>query len=185
MSVQLTCLTADIRPAGHAQGFQFRRSVENNCETLPPNDKVRVDLRWYSCRVPVPVLFPEGHAGRSRVTNRLLRLRPNVRSLRLAVFHRSEDVQEHIAPLRQVKGLEVLLVWQGVTWMLPRGVAGVLWELAPEDAADSRIRELIGGVPSASYSLASNPALARRFAHHWIPPTSLDARSPGGRRARA
>ena len=79
--------------------------------------------------------------------------------LRLAVFHRSEDVQEHIAPLRQVKGLEVLLVWQGVTWILPRGVAGVLWELAPEDAADSRIRELIVNVPSASYSLASNPSL--------------------------
>jgi len=79
--------------------------------------------------------------------------------LRLAVFHRSEDVQEHIAPLRQVKGLEVLLVWQGVTWILPRGVAGVLWELAPEDAADSRIRELISNVPSSSYSLASNPSL--------------------------
>src|SRR4030095_6187079 len=79
--------------------------------------------------------------------------------LRLAGFSRSEDVQEHIAPLGQVKGLEVLLVWQGVTWNLPRGVAGVLWELAPGDAADSRIRELIAGVPSASYSLASNPSL--------------------------
>jgi len=79
--------------------------------------------------------------------------------LRIAVFHRSEDVQEHIAPLRQVKGLEVLLIWQGVTWTVPRGVAGVLWELAPEDAADSRIRALIAGVPAASYSLASNPAL--------------------------
>lgn len=79
--------------------------------------------------------------------------------LRLAVFHRSEDVQEHIAPLRQVKGLEVLLVWQGVTWMPPRSASGILWELSPEDAADSRIRELIAGTPSASYSLASNPAL--------------------------
>ena len=49
---------------------------------------------------------------------------PQPAVLRLAVFHRSEDVQEHIAPLRQIKGLEVLLVWQGVTWMLPRGVAG-------------------------------------------------------------
>jgi diguanylate cyclase (GGDEF)-like protein len=79
--------------------------------------------------------------------------------LRLAVFHRGEDVQEHIAPLRQVRGLELILVWQGVTWMLPRSAAGVLWELAPEDAADSRIRELIAGAPAASYSLASNPAL--------------------------
>jgi diguanylate cyclase (GGDEF)-like protein len=79
--------------------------------------------------------------------------------LRLAVFHRSEDVQEHIAPLRQIRGLEVLLVWQGVTWTVPRGVGGLLWELAPEDGSDSRIRELIAGAPSASYSLASNPAL--------------------------
>ena len=98
--------------------------------------------------------------------------------LRLAVFHRSEDVQEHIAPLRQVKGLEVLLVWQGVTWMMPRSAAGVLWELSPEDASDSRIRELIAGTPSASYSLASNPALlelsrAIGFQRHLSTPVKL------------
>ncbi len=98
--------------------------------------------------------------------------------LRLAVFHRSEDVQEHIAPLRHVDGLEVLLVWQGVTWMPPRGVAGLLWELAPEDAADSRIRELIAGAPAASYSLASNPALvdlsrAIGFQRHLSTPVRL------------
>jgi len=98
--------------------------------------------------------------------------------LRLAVFHRSEDVQEHIAPLRQIKGLELILVWQGVTWMLPRNAAGVLWELAPEDGADSRIRELIGGAPSASYSLASNPALldlsrAIGFRRHLSTPVRL------------
>jgi diguanylate cyclase (GGDEF)-like protein len=87
-------------------------------------------------------------------------------------------VQEHIAPLRQVKGLEVLLVWQGVTWMLPRSASGVLWELAPEDAADSRIRELIAGMPAASYSLASNPALlelsrAIGFQRHLSTPVRL------------
>ena len=79
--------------------------------------------------------------------------------LRIAVFHRSEDVQEHVAPLRHVKGVELFLIWQGVTWIRPRGVDGVLWELSPEDGADSRIRDLIEGVASASYSLASNPAL--------------------------
>jgi hypothetical protein len=52
--------------------------------------------------------------------------------LRIAVFHRSEDVQEHVAPLRHVKGVELFLIWQGVTWMRPRGVDGVLWELSPE-----------------------------------------------------
>jgi len=80
-------------------------------------------------------------------------------TLRMAVFHRSEDVQEHVAPLRHVKGVELFLIWQGVTWMRPKSVDGVLWELAPEDGADSRIRDLISGVPAASYSLASNPAL--------------------------
>ena len=40
--------------------------------------------------------------------------------LRIAVFHRSEDVQEHVAPLRYVKGVELLLIWQGVTWIRPR-----------------------------------------------------------------
>ena len=41
----------------------------------------------------------------------------------------------------------------------PRDVAGILWELAPQDAADGRIRRSIEGIPAASYSLASNPAL--------------------------
>jgi diguanylate cyclase (GGDEF)-like protein len=84
---------------------------------------------------------------------------PAATVLRLAVFHRSEDVQEHLAPLRLVRGVEILQVWQGATWTLPRGVAGVLWELAPQDAADSRISGLIESVPAASYSLASNPTL--------------------------
>jgi diguanylate cyclase (GGDEF)-like protein len=79
--------------------------------------------------------------------------------LRLAVFHRSEDVEEHLASLRQVSGVALQLIWQGTTWTLPRGVMGALWELAPEDGADSRIAALIEGVPAASYSLASLPAL--------------------------
>jgi diguanylate cyclase (GGDEF)-like protein len=99
-------------------------------------------------------------------------------ALRLAVFHRSEDVQEHVAPLRLVKGLELILVWQGVTWMLPRHASGVLWELAPEDGADSRIRELVADVPAASYSLASDPALIELskqmgFARHLSTPVRL------------
>src|SRR4030095_16878399 len=85
--------------------------------------------------------------------------------LRLAVFHRSEDVQEHLAPLRQVRGVEILQVWQGATWTLPRGVAGVLWELALQDGADSRIGGLIEGVPAASYSLASTPPLLEVSRH--------------------
>ncbi len=81
--------------------------------------------------------------------------------LRIAVFHRSEDVHEHVAPLKLVKDVELLLIWQGVTWMRPRNLDGLLWELSPEDNADSRIRELIDGGAAASYSLASNPSLVQ------------------------
>jgi diguanylate cyclase (GGDEF)-like protein len=79
--------------------------------------------------------------------------------LRLAVFHRSDDVLEHLAPLRQIKGVDITLHWQGSTWTAPRGIAGLVWELSPQDAADSRVAALIEGVPAVSYSLASHPAL--------------------------
>ena len=79
--------------------------------------------------------------------------------LRLAVFHRSEDVQAHLVSLQQIAGVELSTIWQGTTWTLPRGVTGVLWELSPEDAGDSRIVALIDGLPAASYSTASQPAL--------------------------
>ena len=81
--------------------------------------------------------------------------------LRIAVFHRSEDVHEHVAPLKLVKDVELLLIWQGVTWIRPRNLDGLLWELSSEDAADSRIRDLIDGMAAASYSLASNPSLVQ------------------------
>ena len=77
-----------------------------------------------------------------------------------------------------VRGVEILQIWQGSTWTLPRGIAGVLWELAPQDGADSRIGGLIDGVPAASYSLASDPALldvSRRlaFRRHLSTPVRL------------
>jgi diguanylate cyclase (GGDEF)-like protein len=79
--------------------------------------------------------------------------------LRLAVFHRSEDVQEHLAPVRQIGGVELVPVWQGATWTMPRGVAGVLWELAPQDANDTRVGLLIDQIPAVSYSGAGQPSL--------------------------
>jgi diguanylate cyclase (GGDEF)-like protein len=72
--------------------------------------------------------------------------------LRLAVFHRSEEVQEHLAPLSQIKGVDLVLIWQGTTWTAPRDVAGILWELSPQDSTDSRIAGVIEGLPAASYS---------------------------------
>jgi diguanylate cyclase (GGDEF)-like protein len=79
--------------------------------------------------------------------------------LRLAVYHRSEDVQEHLAWLRQVRGVDLLLLWQGASWTRPRDVDGVLWELAAQDRADPRLAALIDGVPAASYGLAASAAL--------------------------
>jgi diguanylate cyclase (GGDEF)-like protein len=84
---------------------------------------------------------------------------PTTPVLRLAVFHRSEDVQEHLAPLRQVPGVELVLVWQATSLTMPRDVAGMLWELAPQDAADTRIATLMGNLPAASYSTGMAPAL--------------------------
>ena len=54
----------------------------------------------------------------------------------------------------------------------------MLWELAPQDGADSRIGGLIAGVPAASYSLAIDPALldvSRRsaFRRHLSMPVRL------------
>jgi len=63
--------------------------------------------------------------------------------------------------LKSVKDVELLLIWQGVTWIRPRNLDGLLWELSPEDVSDSRIRELIEGTACASYSLASNPSLVQ------------------------
>lgn len=99
-------------------------------------------------------------------------------ALRLAVFHRSEDVQEHLAPLRQIGGVELVPVWQGSTWALPRAVSGVLWELAPQDSTDSRVTMLIDQIPSASYSMGASPTLLEAsrsigFRRHLTTPVRL------------
>jgi diguanylate cyclase (GGDEF)-like protein len=99
-------------------------------------------------------------------------------ALRLAVFHRSEEVQEHLAPLRQIGGIELVPVWQGSTWALPRAVSGVLWELAPQDSTDSRVTMLIDQVPSASYSMGASPTLLEAsrsigFRRHLTTPVRL------------
>ena len=100
------------------------------------------------------------------------------RLLTLAVYHRSEDVQEQLAPLRQVRGVEIVLIWQGTSWTLPREVDGVLWELAPQDRADPRMAAMLAGAPAASYSPGSTVALtelsrAMGFRQHLATPVRL------------
>jgi diguanylate cyclase (GGDEF)-like protein len=98
--------------------------------------------------------------------------------LRLAVFHRSADVTWHTAPLSQVEGLELIVAWQGTSWTLPRGVSGLLWEFAPQDATDPRLAALIDRIPAASYSASAAPGLAELsktfgFRHHLTTPLRL------------
>jgi diguanylate cyclase (GGDEF)-like protein len=117
--------------------------------------------------------MPESHEPNSQALDSA-----SVRLLRLAVYHRSEDVQEHLAPIRQVKGVEIVLMWQGTSWTLPRDIDGVLWELAPQDRADPRLAALLADVPAASYSLSSSVALnelsrALGFRQHLTTPVRL------------
>ncbi len=98
--------------------------------------------------------------------------------LRLAVFHRSDEVLDHLAPLKQVPGLELVLIWQGTTWAPPAGVAGVLWELAPQDAGDTRLGSLVGAAPAASYSFGGHASLGEisktlGFRRHLATPVRL------------
>src|SRR5215471_3842224 len=80
--------------------------------------------------------------------------------LMIAVYHRGDDVEQHVAPLRPVSGLRLELVRKGTLWTVPTDVAGVLWELSPDDGAHRLVAALVGSVPAASYSASTQPGLA-------------------------
>jgi diguanylate cyclase (GGDEF)-like protein len=97
----------------------------------------------------------------------------------LAVYHRSEDVERHIAQLRLAPGLRLEVVRKGTLWTVPANVAGVIWELSPEDGAQRLVSALIHRLPAVSYSLSEQPGLvelsrALGFREHLHPPLSLD-----------
>jgi diguanylate cyclase (GGDEF)-like protein len=79
--------------------------------------------------------------------------------LTIAVYHRSEKVEEHVADLRLATGLRLELVKKGALWTVPSEAAAVLWELAPEDGAQRLVSALIAGLPAASYSPLPQPGL--------------------------
>ncbi len=79
--------------------------------------------------------------------------------LSLAVYHRSDKVEEHLADLRLASGLRFELIKKGTLWTVPSDVDGVLWELAPEDGSQRLVSALIGGLPAASYSVTPQPGL--------------------------
>lgn len=99
--------------------------------------------------------------------------------LTLAVYHRSDDVEQHIAALRPASGIHLQLVRKGTLWTVPPDVSGVLWELAPEDGAHRLVSALIGSVPAASYSSVNQPGLnelsrALGFRAHLTTPLRLE-----------
>ena len=80
--------------------------------------------------------------------------------LALAVYHRSDNVEQHLAELRATAGLRLDLIRKGTLWTIPHDVAGVLWELNFDDGAHRLVSALIGSVPALSYSAASQPGLS-------------------------
>ena len=72
--------------------------------------------------------------------------------LTLAVFHRSEDIERLVAPLRPATGVRLEFFKKGSLWRVPTHVGGVLWELAPDDGSHRFVSALIGTVPAASFS---------------------------------
>src|ERR1700733_2600144 len=79
--------------------------------------------------------------------------------LNVAVFHRSDEVDRHVAALSEVAAIRLDLVWQGTTWALPAGAHVLLWELAPEDGSDRRVAALARSAPAVSYSSTLQPDL--------------------------
>ncbi len=100
--------------------------------------------------------------------------------LTLAVYHRSEHVEQHLAELWPPPGVHLEFVRKGTLWTMPTDVAGVLWELTLDDGAQRLVSALISNVPAVSYSLTTQPGLvelsrALGFREHLTLPLRLEA----------
>jgi diguanylate cyclase (GGDEF)-like protein len=80
--------------------------------------------------------------------------------LTLAVYHRSDNVEQHLEELRATGGLRLELIRKGTLWTMPSDVSGVLWELTLDDGAQRLVSALISNVPAVSYSVTNQPGLA-------------------------
>jgi diguanylate cyclase (GGDEF)-like protein len=99
--------------------------------------------------------------------------------LTLAVYHRSENVEQHLAELRAASGLRLDLIRKGTLWTMPTAAAGALWELSLDDGAHRLVSSLIGSLPAISYSANNQPGLAELsrslgFRDHLAVPLQLD-----------
>jgi diguanylate cyclase (GGDEF)-like protein len=104
---------------------------------------------------------------------------PSIAQLTLAVYHRSADVERHLAPLRRSKRVRLSLARQGPIWTPPRSASGILWELGPDDGLDRRrVSALLEFLPTASYGAPADRRLADLsrtlgFRHHLTAPLRL------------
>lgn len=99
--------------------------------------------------------------------------------LALAVYHRSDNVEQHLPELYAAAGLRLEFVRKGTLWTIPHNVAGVLWELTPDDGTQRLVSALIANVPAVSYSVTHQPGLlelsrALGFRQHLVLPMRLD-----------
>jgi diguanylate cyclase (GGDEF)-like protein len=81
------------------------------------------------------------------------------RGLTLAVYHRSDNVEQHVAELRAASGLHLELVRKGAQWTPPPHISGVLWELSLDDGSHRLVSSLIGNLPAVSYAATAQPGL--------------------------
>jgi len=99
--------------------------------------------------------------------------------LTLAVYHRSADVERHVAPLRRSRRLRLAVARQDASRSLPRHASGILWELSPDNGLDRRrVEALIDQAPVASYGATADRRLADLsrslgFRHHLAAPLRL------------
>jgi diguanylate cyclase (GGDEF)-like protein len=100
-------------------------------------------------------------------------------ALTLAVYHRSPDVERHVAALRRSRRVKIALERQGASGSVPRATAGILWELVPGNGIDRRrVAALFDLAPVASYGVAPDRRLADLsrtlgFPHHLAAPLRL------------
>jgi diguanylate cyclase (GGDEF)-like protein len=100
-------------------------------------------------------------------------------ALTVAVYHRSADVEQHVAALRRSRRVRIAVERQGSTWTPPREASGILWELSAENGLDRRrVSALIDHAPVASYGATRDRQIADLsrtlgFRHHLAAPLRL------------
>ncbi len=100
-------------------------------------------------------------------------------SLALAVYHRSDNVEEQLPELYAAAGLRLEFIRKGTLWTIPRDAAGILWELTTDDGAQRLVSALIADMPAVSYSATAQPGLAELsralgFRQHLVLPVRLE-----------